>query len=159
MLQPKNMKRKYILVGILVVGGLAVAQSVRADATSDAIDELKQQIQQLDQKVRVLERQKELDTEAADAKAKEAPRIVVGNSGMSVASGDSNFVFQMHGLLQVDNRTFFNDNDNHGKSIQGNDGFLLRRARPIFSGTVYKTLIFSSCRISPAERRKSLMRT
>jgi phosphate-selective porin OprO and OprP len=135
------MKRKYILVGMLF-GGLAGSQMVRADATTDAIEELKQQIQQLDQKVRVLERQKELDTESADAKAKESPKIIIGNAGLSAASGDSNFVFQLHGLLQVDNRTFFNDNDSHGKSIQGNDTFLLRRARPIFSGTVYKDFDF-----------------
>jgi phosphate-selective porin OprO and OprP len=141
--QPKNMKRNYILVGILAVGGLAGGQTARADATTDAINDLKQQIEQLDQKVRILERQKEIDTEAADTKAKEAPRITIGNTGFTAASGDSNFVFQLHGLLQVDNRTFFGDRDNHGKSIQGNDTFLLRRARPIFSGTVYKDFDFN----------------
>ena len=92
--------------------------------------------------MRVLERQKELDTEVADAKAKDAPKISIGSSGFSAASGDTNFVFQLHGLLQVDNRTFFNDRDNRGNSIQGNDGFLLRRVRPIFSGTVYRDFDF-----------------
>src|SRR3954463_15791809 len=100
--------KQYILVGILV-GGLAGSQTARADATTDAIEELKQQIQALDQKVRVLERQKELDVEASDAKAKEAPTITIANSGFTAASSGSNFVFQLHGLLQVDNRTFFND--------------------------------------------------
>jgi len=132
------MKRKYILAGTLIAAGLVGGQQARADATSDAINELKQQIQELDQKVRVLERQKELDTEAADAKAKDTPKITVGNNGLSAASADTNFVFQFHGLLQVDNRTFFNDRDNHNHSIVGNDTFLLRRARPIFSGTLYK---------------------
>jgi phosphate-selective porin OprO/OprP len=37
----------------------------------------------------------------------------------------------------VDNRSFFQD---HG--IQGNDTFLLRRARPIFSGTMYRDFDF-----------------
>ena len=130
------------LFGILIAGGLVGVQQVRADATTDAINDLKQQIEALDQKVRVLERQKELDTEAADTKAKDAPKISIGSSGFSAASGDTNFVFQLHGLLQVDNRTFFNDRDNHGNSIQGNDGFLLRRVRPIFSGTVYRDFDF-----------------
>jgi len=121
---------------------LVGVQQVRADATTDAINDLKQQIQALDQKVRVLEREKELDTEAADAKAKDTPKIVVGEKGLSVSSADTNFVFQLHGLVQVDNRTFFGDRDNHDKSIQGNDGFLLRRARPIFSGTLYKDFDF-----------------
>jgi phosphate-selective porin OprO/OprP len=136
------MKQKQVIIAVMLAGGLAVGPRLYADETTDAINELKQEIQALDQKVRVLERQKELDTESADAKAKEMPRITVGNSGLSVASGDSNFVFQLHGLIQTDNRTFFNDKDNHGKSIQGNDGFLLRRARPIFSGTVYKDFDF-----------------
>lgn len=126
----------------MLAGGLAAASRVRADETTDAINELKQEIQTLDQKVRVLEQQKELDTEAADAKGKEAPRLTVGNTGLSAASGDSNFVFQLHGVIQADSRTFFNDKDNHGRSIQGNDGFLLRRARPIFSGTLYKDFDF-----------------
>ena len=136
------MNRKQLIIAIVLAGGLSAGQWVRADDTTDAINELKQQIQSLDQKVRVLERQKELDTEVSDAKAKEAPRLTVGNAGLSAGSGDSNFVFQLHGLLQVDDRTFFNDHDNHGKSIQGNDSFLLRRARPIFSGTVYKDFDF-----------------
>ena len=67
---------------------------------------------------------------------------MVGDKGLSVSSADSNFVFQLHAVIQVDNRTFFNDKDNHNHSIQGNDGFILRRARPIFSGTVYKDFDF-----------------
>jgi phosphate-selective porin OprO/OprP len=133
---------KQILLTVLVAGSLAAAQRLRAQETNDPISELKQQIQELDQKVRVLERQKELDSEAADAKAKDAPKLVVGDKGLSASSGDSNFVFQLHGLIQADNRTFFHDLDNHGKSIEGNDGFLLRRARPIFSGTLYRDFDF-----------------
>jgi phosphate-selective porin OprO and OprP len=137
-----KMKRKYLIVGTLIAGGLAGVQPARADATTDAINELKQEIEALDQKVKVLERQKELDTEAADAKAKDTPKITIGNTGLSAASADTNFVFQLHGVLQVDNRTFFNDRDSHNHSIVGNDTFLLRRARPIFSGTVYKDFDF-----------------
>src|SRR5437870_40048 len=103
------MKREYIIIGGLVAGALSGAPALRADATSDAIQELKQQIQNLDQKVRILERQKELDTDVATAKEKDAPKITVGNAGLSVASGDTNFVFALHGLVQTDNRTFFND--------------------------------------------------
>jgi len=136
------MKRNFLIVGTLIAGGLVGVQPARADATSEAINELKQQIQELDQKVKVLERQQELDTEAADAKAKDTPRITIGNNGLSAASADTNFVFQLHGVLQIDNRTFFNDRDSHNQSIVGNDTFLLRRARPIFSGTVYKDFDF-----------------
>lgn len=131
----KTIMKKSLLVLSLAVGW--AVQSAWADETADSINALKQQIQALDQKVRVLERQRELEGEAAETKAKETPKIVVSNTGLSVSSADSNFVFQLHGLLQTDNRTFL-----HDAQIKGNDGFILRRARPIFSGTVYRDFDF-----------------
>src|SRR5208282_6487180 len=70
-----------------------------------------EQIQELDQKVRVLGRQRELDQETAAANAKIQPRISVGANGFSFGSADSNFVVTLHGVLQVDSRTF-QKNDN-----------------------------------------------
>lgn len=128
------MKRKLPLI---LSASVALAPAAIADEVTDTINALKEQIHALDQKVRVLERQRELEGEAAAAKAKEAPRVTVGNNGLAASSADTNFVFKLNGVLQVDNRTFFNDGE-----IQGNDGFLLRRARPIFSGTVYRDFDF-----------------
>src|SRR5215472_2107665 len=136
------MNAKQIIVGGLLASSLAVGEYVRADDTTDAINQLKQQINDLNQKVLILERKQELENEDAAAKAKEAPSVVIGNNGFSARSADSNFVFQLHGQIQVDSRTFFHDLNNQGKSINGVDGFLLRRARPIFSGTVYKDFDF-----------------
>ncbi len=100
-----------------------------------------QQIQDLDQKVRVLERQRELDAEAADAKSKDAakstPVITAGAGGFSFRSADTNFVLALHGVLQADSRTFFKDG-----GAKGNDGFILRRARPILQGTVFRDFDF-----------------
>lgn len=90
-------------------------------------------IQDLDQKVRILERQRELDQEAATAKAATASKITLGANGFSFSSADSNFVTQIHGLVQTDYRAFFKNGDQ-----KGTDGFLLRRARPIFTGTVFR---------------------
>jgi phosphate-selective porin OprO/OprP len=98
----------------------------------------KEQIQDLDQKVRILERQRELDQQAAADTAKTAPRITLGASGFGFSSADSNFVATLHGLIQADSRTFFKDNP----LTKGNDAFLLRRARPIFSGTVFRDFDF-----------------
>lgn len=95
------------------------------------------QIQVLDQKVRILARQRELDQESADAIAKTQPRMTVGANGFSFGSADSNFVVALHGVLQVDSRTF-EQND----KVPGNDSILLRRARPILSGTVYHDFDF-----------------
>ena len=87
------------------------------------------QIEALDQKVRVLERERELDQDAAAAAVKTQPKLSLGANGFILSSADSNFVAQLHGWVQADSRTFFQDGGNNG-----NDGFLLRRARPILTG-------------------------
>ncbi len=118
----------------IVVGILASALSSHAETDdSTVIKELREEIQQLDQKVRILERRGELAEDAAVEKSKTLPLITLGANGFNFSSADSNFVAQIHGLLQFDNRTFFQDG-----GIQNNDSFLLRRARPIISGTVFR---------------------
>jgi phosphate-selective porin OprO/OprP len=47
-------------------------------------------------------------------------------------------VAQLHGIIQLDSRSFFQDGGNNGT-----DGFLLRRARPIFTGTVFRDFDFN----------------
>jgi len=97
----------------------------------------KEQIQELDQKVRILSRERENDQDAAATAAKTQPKITLGANGFGFSSADSNFVATIHGLIQADSRTF--SQDNH---IQGNDSILLRRARPIISGTVFHDFDF-----------------
>lgn len=94
--------------------------------------------QELEQKIRVMERNDELAAEAAEAKAKEAPRLSIGANGFTLSSADTNFVLKLRGLLQVDSRTFFGDSP----YLEGNDGFLIRRARPIFEGTLFRDFDF-----------------
>ena len=96
-----------------------------------------EQIQDLDQKVRILGRQRELDQETAVAAAKAQPKLNLGTGGFNAASADSNFVFSLKGVLQEDSRSFLDNGAN-----KSNDGFLLRRARPIFQGTVYRDFDF-----------------
>jgi len=93
---------------------------------------------ELDQQVRIQARNNELAVEAAEARAKEAPRLSIGQSGFSLASADTNFVLKLRGLVQLDSRTFFDDNP----LSEGNDAFLLRRARPIIEGTVFRDFDF-----------------
>ncbi len=94
-------------------------------------------VDELSQEVKILERNRELDQEAAEAKAKETPRLTIGENGFSFASADTNFSIQLKGVLQVDTRTFFQD-----AGTAGNDGILLRRARPILQGTVFRDFDF-----------------
>jgi phosphate-selective porin OprO/OprP len=120
-----------------------LAQKVQALENQRAADSLAAtnadsgRLEELDQQVKVLARERELDQEAAAALAKAQPRLSVGANGLIASSSDSNFVFNLRALLQVDTRTFFN-----GSGAPGNDGFLLRRARPIFQGTVFRDFDF-----------------
>jgi phosphate-selective porin OprO/OprP len=130
-----NLKR--LLVGTVICGSLAASPGVRADDTTDAINELKRQIQELNKKVEALEQKQAQEKEAEESKAKETPRIVAGAEGFSFRSADTNFVLALHGHLQADSRTFLAD---HG--LPGNDSFLLRRARPILQGTLFRDFDF-----------------
>lgn len=95
-------------------------------------------VTEVDQQIRILARQNELAAEAAEAKAKESPRLIIGQNGFTLSSADTNFVFKLRGLIQLDSRTFFGDHE----LLQGNDSFLLRRARPIIEGTVFRDFDF-----------------
>lgn len=101
-----------------------------------AADTAKEQTRELDQKVRILARQRELDKDDATAVAKKQPLVKLDASGFTLASADTNFSISLHGLVQLDSRTFFQN------AAQGVDGFILRRARPIISGTVFHDFDF-----------------
>jgi phosphate-selective porin OprO/OprP len=100
-------------------------------------DQQSAEVQELDQKIRVVARQRELDQEAAAAASKTQPRLTIGAGGATFSSADTNFSISLHGLLQVDSRTFPADG-----GIRGNDTLLLRRARPILQGTVFRDFDF-----------------
>jgi phosphate-selective porin OprO/OprP len=76
--------------------------------------------------------------EAGNLAPKPLPQISAGAGGFSFRSADTNFVLTLHGLVQADSRSFFKDNP----LSQGNDGFILRRARPILEGTVFQNCDF-----------------
>ena len=123
---------RWLLAGL--VGAQIITPAFAAE-DADTIDALKRQIQDLDQKVRVLERKQELEKETATEKAKSTPSVSLGANGFSVRSADSNFVFKVRGYIQGDGR-FYADEE------AANDTFLIRRARPIFEGTVYEKFDF-----------------
>ena len=110
-----------------------VLEQERAARRPASANTNQEQIQALDQKVRILERQRELDQEAAAAAAKTQPRLTISEDGATFASANTNFALSLHGVLQVDSRTFPDE-----RGLNGNDGFILRRARPILSGTVFR---------------------
>ena len=92
----------------------------------------------LDQRLKVVERQLEIQKEEADAKAKDAATVKASDKGFSLQSADEKFQLNFRGLIQVDARFF--TGDPAGQSFS--DTFLLRRAEPSFTGSLGKLVGF-----------------
>src|SRR4026208_2470694 len=92
----------------IVIAALLSAQAgyVLAEDQNDELNKLKQQLNELDQKVRILERNKELEAEAADTKAKTLPAVTLGSGGLNISSADTNFTLKVCGYVQADGRFF-----------------------------------------------------
>ncbi len=112
------------------------------EISKEDVQALIQRVKELEEKVKILQRNREVDAEKAEADTAaartNAPQISIGRDGFTFKSADGNFALKLEGQVQVDSRTFFND---HG--IAGNDGFLLRRLRPIIEGTLFRDFDFS----------------
>jgi len=93
----------------------------------------------LDQRLRALERNLELQEEAREAKARQAPVVSAGSGGAAIKSGDGQYEFKLRGLVQGDARFFNGDS-------AANDTFLFRRIRPTIEGSLGKLVGF---RITP----------
>ena len=122
--------------GTIVSLAVTMARPAAA-AESDIIEPLRQQLRELDQKIQTLQRNQTLERTATTEKSMATPIVTAGPSGFGIASADSNFVAQVHGLIQLDSRAFLG-----AESTQGNDGLLLRRVRPIIQGTLFKDFDF-----------------
>ncbi|HTX22966.1 MAG TPA: porin [Candidatus Aquilonibacter sp.] len=137
------MKRNRLLITIIAGLPLAVNSAVADESATNNetdIETLKQEIQDLDQKVRVLERLRENDKDDATVAAKQQPLVKLDSSGFTFSSPDTNFVIGLHGLIQFDDRSFF---ETPPGFKAGSDGFLLRKARPILTGTVFHNFDFN----------------
>lgn len=111
----------------------AAFTSVTAHADDKAeIEKLKAQIQELDQKLRVLDRKQELAAEELAAKQKSAPVVNASEKGFGFKSADGQFEYRLRGLVHFDYRDFSGD-----AFPSATDGFLARRIRPTFEGTVF----------------------
>jgi len=118
----------------IAVGLLAAVVAVTAHAQETNIE---QRLDELEQEIRILKRQRQLEQEQAEQKAKEAPIVKAGADGFSLQSADGNFVLKLKAQIQADSRWYLED-DAHN----GTDTFLMRRVRPTLEGTLYKDFDF-----------------
>jgi len=105
-------------------------------AEGDDLKLLRDQIQALEQKLLVLERKQEIRDETAAAAAPTTPKITVNDKGFTIASADGANAVKLRGLVQLDNRLFFDDGG------LTNNSFVLRRARLILEGVFAKNYSF-----------------
>ena len=108
----------------------AVEAANAAPATPVAPDEL-------DQRLRVVERRQELEAEADAGKAASAPVLSLNEKGLSVKSPAGDFEVKLRGLVQADARYFGGD----AAAAQTNT-FLFRRIRPTLEGAWGKLVGF-----------------
>ena len=124
----RNVHRVVLL--LLAVANGFIARPVWAQEEPDNAAVLKR-LDELEQEVRVLKRQLELSKEQETTKTKDAAVAKADADGFSVAPSDKAFQLKIRGYVQAEGR-FFADNEAQ------QDSFLLRRARPIFEGTLSK---------------------
>lgn len=135
------MKFKFkTITSALVTGGILLGSQTAFANDSDDLEKLRALVQELDQKIRVIDRKNELAEEAAAAKKKETPVVVAGDKGFGIKSADGAFEFKLRGLIQADSRSFLND-EVPSTGVRTGTGLdnelLLRRVRPTFEGTVF----------------------
>lgn len=131
------MKPPLALIGFPILC-LLLATHADADERDDKIKALEKRYESLEQKYRELEKKLDAQEEKASAKSKTAPTVSIGERGFSMRSADTNFVFRLRGILQLDSRTYVDDG-----GIKNNDGFFLRRVRPAIEGTVFRDFDFN----------------
>ncbi len=150
-LKPKRSLGSAALIAFLLVPLSSWAQS----ADSASTDTTAPSLQDLDQKIRILQRQLELRDDDAAAKAADASKLSAGADGFTLKSPDGNFILNTKGLLQVDFRSFFDDTnytdvrarkDSAYGDANGDlkhfpklaNTFLLRKVRPTWDATLWK---------------------
>ncbi|HVT36603.1 MAG TPA: porin, partial [Nevskiaceae bacterium] len=110
------------------VAGASLTAFAAAAAAQDATT------QDLEQRLRVVERQLEIQKEEAEARAKDSSQAVAGDKGFSLKSADGSYALNFKALVQADGRFYTGD-----PAAQGiNDGFLLRRVEPTFQASLGK---------------------
>ncbi len=128
------MKRIPYYLGLSVLGLGVSGPFVAAQNSPVSVESLLKRIDELEQQVKILSRNQELEHESASERAKSTPTVSLGAAGLQFRSADSNFVMRVGGHLQMDGRFFLNN------TSPTDDTFLIRKARPIFEGTVWNKL-------------------
>ncbi|HZE73691.1 MAG TPA: porin [Gemmatimonadales bacterium] len=122
------------LVMVGAVAGRVRPVAAQQDTTAPSVD---RRIRDLDQEIRILKRLRELEQDSLTAAAKDRPKLVADKTGFWLRSADGKFALHLGGYIQADSRTFLDD-----KVVPLTNTFLVRRARALIEGTVFKYFDF-----------------
>lgn len=106
-------------------------------------------VEDLDQRIKILERQLEIQKEEGETKAKDATTTKIDDKGVSIKKGD--YELKIKALVQFDGRTFLDDFNpanttptatTNRNGLYSNDTWTFRRIRPTFEGSLGKWVGF-----------------
>jgi len=112
-----------------LIGLFSLAVTGRAETTEERLNRLEQEIRELKQ-------QRELEQQQA-TKPRDVAVATAGADGFAIKSADGAFQLRLRGQVQLDGRYYLESGTN-----AFTDTFLVRRARPIIEGTLYKQFDF-----------------
>ena len=115
----------------VLAAAIAVALLPAAAQADPTNEELLQKIEELSQKVLVLERKLEVQDDATKAAVATTPVVKASTRGFSLASADNQNQIKLRGVMHLDGR-FFSSDDPEGLT----DTFQATRVRPILEGTL-----------------------
>ena len=125
-----------VIASIVISGGpLALSTTAYANDSSE-LEDLRALVQQLDQKVRVLERKGEISEEDTTTTKKTTPVVRASQDGFGLKSADGKNEIKFRALAQIDYRNYDSVSGlgSDGKNVSGFD---FRRIRPTIEGTVF----------------------
>lgn len=119
------------LISLLAFSTFAATAHAAAPDSADAA-----RVEELEQRLLVLERKLEIQSEEAAAKAKDAPVVTASEKGFSLKNAKGDYEIKFSGVAQIDGRYFIGDDSAF------RDGFQVRRLRPTIQGSLGKLVAF-----------------
>lgn len=144
---------------------LAAAISATSVWAAEPFSNDANRVAELEQRLLILERKLEIQTEESEKKAKDTPTVSAGDRGFGIKKGD--FEIKFSAVAQADFRAYLGDEENINQvvysaptnagtkdytlagqvrttpqSVKYNDGFVVRRIRPTIQGSVGKLVSF-----------------
>jgi phosphate-selective porin OprO/OprP len=133
-----------------------------ASAATTPPSPLEQRINDLDEQVKTLQQQVQSTQQAHESRLippgqptapsnPPAGEVTAGRSGFALQSDDGNFLIRFQGLIQADGRFYAGSGDSNHSYVSAVNAsgqaplasqFVLRRVRPILSGTLYHNFDF-----------------